>query len=209
MWFAVRPPSVYSGTLMANRRDDRASMLLTRVQTGDAQSSRELFDLLYVELRDMAERYLKRERSGHTLQPTALVNEAWVKLVDLTHIETCGDDGRQKFFGIAARAMRQILVDHARRRGRIKRSGGGDRITLAGEIATEPIDNETLLDLDEGMNELKLTHERLAQVAELRLFGGLTIGEIATLLGLSNATIKVDWSLARAMLSRHLRAEEA
>ena len=194
---------------MANRRHDSATLLLTRVQTGDAESSRELFELLYSELRDMAERYLRRERSGHTLQATALVNEAWVKLVDLTQIETGDGNGRRKFISIAARAMRQILVDHARRRGRIKRSGGGRCITLADDVATDPIDKETLLDLDAGIHELKSMQERLAQVAELRLFGGLTIDEIAKLLSLSSATIKVDWCLARAMLSRRLRGEDA
>jgi len=162
----------------------------------------ELFALIYGELRRIAAGLLRRERPEHTLQPTALVHEAYLKLVDQTRIRW---EDRAHFLGIAARAMRQILVDHARGRAARKRGGGRQRVTLDEGVLAEEGKELELLALDEAMTRLAGVDERAARVVELRIFGGLTVTEIALVLGVSKRTVDGDWSVARMWLARELR----
>lgn len=162
----------------------------------------ELIPLVYSQLRTLAARYLRNERDGHTLQPTALVHEAFLKLVDQ---RTATWQNRAHFLGVAAQAMRRIVVDHARRRGAQKR-GGGNLVTLDEQLAPagRPLD---LVRVDEALEELRRLDERQARVVELRYFGGLSIEETAEVIGISVATVKRDWVLAKAWLFRALRAD--
>lgn len=162
--------------------------------------------LLHAELRDIAARVLRHERRDHTLQPTALVNETYLRL-----LEQAGADlgGRERFLATAAHVMRQVLVDHARRRNAQKRLGGRTRVSLGDDalaVSDAPLD---ALVLDEALTRLAALDERRAQVVVYRVFGGLTEDEIAELLGLSRATISADWRAARAWLSRELRRTDA
>ena len=167
---------------------------------GDTMSR--LLPLIYDELRDMAHRQLARERPGHTLHTTALVHEAYLRLVDQTQVT---GRGRAYFFGAAARAMRRILVDHARRRNADKRGGGQPDLRLdeqAGRIDAFAAD---LLDLDRALDQLGRLSERQARVVECRFFGGLSIHETADALDVSPRTVRYDWTLARAWLYQTLK----
>jgi RNA polymerase sigma factor (TIGR02999 family) len=161
-----------------------------------------LVPFVYQELRGMAHALLARERDAHTLGTTALVHEAYLKLVDESRVV---QRGRAYFFAAAARAMRQVLIDYARRRGRVKRGGGRTAISLdSGVIAVDALAGE-LVDLDEALERLAATYPRLARVVECRFFGGLSVEETAAALGLSPRSVKRDWALARAWLYRDLR----
>lgn len=160
-----------------------------------------LFTLVYEELRAIASRMMSRERAGHTLQPTVLVHEAYIKLIDQ---ESFRWNDRAHFLAIAARAMRQILIDYARRRGADKREGGWRRVTLDEEMALGAGSDLELLDLDSALVRLAVLDGRAAHVAELRLFGGLSVEEAAHVLSVSPRTIKGDWAMARMWLSREL-----
>jgi RNA polymerase sigma factor (TIGR02999 family) len=159
----------------------------------------QLFPELYAELRRAAARLLAGERVGHTLQPTALVHEAWLKL------EGAPVAWRDKahFVGMAARAMRQVLVDHARRRLAAKRGGGGVELSLAG-VAAPDADRDEMLGLDAALDRLEQVNPRWRQVVEWRFFAGLTEAEIARLLGVTERTAQRDWAHARAWLYREL-----
>lgn len=161
----------------------------------------QLLPLVYEDLRAMAHGYLARERRSHTLSTTALVHEAYFKLVDQTQVTA---NGRSYFFGAAARAMRQILVDYARRRQRQKRGGGQAPSTLQEQHLA--VDNfaANLIDLDEALDQLATRYPRQARVVECRFFGGLSVEETASVLDVSPRTIKNDWALAKAWLYRHL-----
>ena len=185
---------------MSSPSTGKVTQLLVDWQQGDAGALEALIPLLYEELRAIAEGYVRRERPGHTLQPTALVHEAFLRLVDVQRVSL---EGRAHFFRLAARTMRRILVDHARRLGTEKR-GGGRVVTLSpdAEIATdEALD---IAQVDEALGRLAAQSERQAQVVELRFFGGLTIEETAEALGVSPVTVKRDWLVARAWLQREL-----
>ena len=161
----------------------------------------DLLPLVYDELRGIAATYMRREHVGHTLQPTALANEAYLRLVGDTRIEW---KGRAQFLAIAARAMRQILVEHARARGTAKRGGGRSRVSLSdssGVFSTPQVD---VLDLDETLGALAEVDPRKAQVVELRFFAGLTTEETASVLELSTTTVEDDWYFARAWLRRRM-----
>ncbi len=169
--------------------------------TGESRepaSSSELMQVAYESLRDLAAAYLHRNRVDHTLQPTALVHEAYIKLAE------SGSDsdwkGKTHFQAVAAAAMRQILVDHARRRATDKRGGNWTRLTLTGNLASTSGADVDVLALDEAMLELAKRHERKARVVELRFFGGLTCVEAAEQLGVSPKTAEADWYFARAWL---------
>ncbi len=162
--------------------------------------------LVYDELRSLARRYMRSERREHTLQPTALVHEAYLRLVDRPRVDW---RGRTHFFAVGARVMRHLLIDHARGRGRKKRGGGRYRVTLTdwraagGEAGLDPGE---LLDLDAALEKLARVDEREARVVELRFFAGLTVAEVAHALGVSKRTVEQDWTHARAWLRRELAA---
>jgi RNA polymerase sigma factor (TIGR02999 family) len=161
-----------------------------------------LFSLVYKELHDRAHRFLRRENRDHTLQTTALVNEAYLKLIEQKNVSW---ESRAQFFAIAATLMRRILVDYARQRGRLKRGGKADNVPL--DCALDVAVSDTsfdLLALDQALDRLAEKEEQLARVVELRFFSGLDVPETAEVLGVSESTIKRDWAMARAWLHREL-----
>jgi len=181
-------------------RPGEATQLLQALTRGDTGASERLLEVVYAELRNLAASALRRERAGHTLQPTALVHEAWLRLVGRTDDHW---DCRARFLGTAALAMRRVLVDHARARLRDKRGGGLEREPLDSRIAAGHDDLERLdvLALDQGLEELARLSPRAARVVELRFFAGLTEEEAAGVLGVSQPTVARDWRAARAWLS--------
>jgi RNA polymerase sigma factor (TIGR02999 family) len=178
--------------------------LLVEWQEGRREAFDELLPHVYGELRRIAGHYMSDERSGHTLQATALVHEAYGRLVDAD----LDDVSRSRFLAVAARAMRNILVDHARGRGRVKRGGGRVAVTLddACMVSAEP--SADLIDLDEALSRLAVNDPRKAQVVELHYFGGMTYDEIAEALSISNATARLDMRIARAWLRSELEADD-
>lgn len=181
---------------------DEVTRLLDQLRGGDREALDRLFPLVYQELRQAADRVLRREARGHTLQPTALVHEAYLKLAGAP----IGSENRAHFLGIAARAMRQVLVDHARRRRAAKRGGGEAAVSLADADGAIDLQSDELLALDEALTRLAKESDRLRQVVELRFFGGLTEEEIATTLDVTTRTIQRDWVKARAWLHKELAA---
>lgn len=175
--------------------------LLVRWRGGDRCALDELMPLVYAELRRLADRYLRREGRGHTLQATALVNEAYLRLVGEQGVEW---ENRAHFFGIAARRMRQILVEHARAKRAEKRGGAEYMLSLAAAERHATREDVNLLALDDALRSLEEFDERKCRVVELLYFGGLTIEEAAEALRVSPATIKRDWSMARAWLRREV-----
>ena len=178
--------------------------LLDAIGRGDGRAFDDLFPAVYAELHALAGSLLSRERTGHTLQPTALVNEAYLKLVDRRLGRL---DHRAQFFAVAARAMRRILVDHARAHARAKR-GGMRRVTLDTTLISEEPGVDTIA-LDEAVERLAAKHADAARVVELRYFVGLTIEETARILGASESTVEARWRYARAWLFRELRKGES
>lgn len=176
-------------------------MLLARWRGGDESARDRLFPLVYHELHEAAARLLRRERPGHTLQPTALVNEVFLKMTGSSLPET---ENRAHFVGLAARAMRQILVDHARRRQAARRGGGVVAITLENIGADPAVPVDDLIALNDAMDRLADLHPRMAKVVEYRYFGGLTEEEIAGLLEVTVRTVQRDWTRARAWLHQAL-----
>lgn len=174
--------------------------LLHALGAGEAGAYDRLLPLLHAELHRAAQRLLRRERPGHTLQPTELVNEAWLRLADGKVPDFAS---RGHFLAVAARAMRHVLVDHARRRLAEKRGGGAMKVTLPGEIAS-PAPPEEILALDEALDRLGDLSPRLKQVVEYRFFAGLEETEIAELLGVTTRTVQRDWARARAWLHQEL-----
>lgn len=176
--------------------------------TGDHGERREaigeVFSAVYDELRELARREMVRERAEHTLEPTALVNEAYLRLVDDSRL---GWESRAHFFGIAARAMRQVLIDHARRRNSIKRGGGRERVRLDTRELIAREDGVPSVDLERALERLRALHERSARVVELRVFAGLTGEEMAAVLGVSRKTVVSDWRFARMWLGAELSEE--
>jgi len=171
--------------------------LLAAARGGDDGALERLLPVVYADLRAVAEREMRREAAGHTLQPTALVHEAYLRLAGAA--ESAGD--RTHFLAIAARAMRQVLVDHARRRDAAKRGGGAPPVTLTDAVGAGPLDLDELLALDRALDTLD---PRQRQVVECRFFAGMEESEIATALGLSERTVRRDWAKARAWLYREL-----
>lgn len=182
-----------------------ASRLLKRAVEGDAAAASQLMPVVYDELRRIAAGYLRRERHAPTMQATALVHEAYVRLVQP---EKRPWTGRTHFLAIAAVSMRQILVDRARRRHAAKRGGGAERITLDDAILAAPAPDSgiDLVALDTALNALAALDAQQARIVELRYFGGLTVEETAEVVGVSPATVKRHWTLARAFLKRALDA---
>jgi RNA polymerase sigma factor (TIGR02999 family) len=177
------------------------TQLLHAITDGHKSGVNELLPLVYDELRRLAESFLSHERPDHTLSATALVHEAYLKLVDQTSARW---QDRAHFFAVASQAMRRILVDHARAQARLKRGGALQRVTLDGqaELASKP--DTDLVALDDALNRLADTSPDSIRVVEMRYFGGMTIDETAAALGLSTATIEREWRYARAWLFREL-----
>ena len=171
---------------------------------GDPGALDQLVPLVYAELRRVAARQLRLERDGHSLQPTALVHEAYLRLVDQRQVHW---QNRAHFFAVSAQIMRRILVDHARRRKAAKRGDGVDRVPLDHDIAAVASDAISVLALDHALEHLEAVDPTLARIVELRAFGGLTIDEAAHVLKVSPSTAKRDWRTAKAWLVRELGAE--
>lgn len=175
--------------------------LLKEWGDGDQRALDELTPIVYEELRQQAARYLRKERPGHSLQATALINEAFLRLIDVKNVQW---QNRAHFFGIAANLMRRILVDHARRRDAEKRGGTQMRLTLEDAVAIAREPAVDLLAIDEALDRLAAIDEQQARVVELRFFSGLSVEETAAALGVSPKTVKRDWSVARAWLRREI-----
>jgi RNA polymerase sigma-70 factor (ECF subfamily) len=177
------------------------TQLLAEWSEGNQAALDQLYPLVYNELRRLAHGYLRRERKGHTLQTTALINEAYLRLVDQKHVHWAN---RSHFFGISAQIMRRILIDHARRYDYAKRGGGAQRISLDEAAVVAKQRGRTLLLLDEALKSLAKIDPRRSQVVELRYFGGLNNEEIAGVLKISENTVTRDWNMARAWLYQEL-----
>jgi RNA polymerase sigma-70 factor (ECF subfamily) len=187
---------------MAAPPSGQVTRLLHAWSDGDQGALERLLPLVEAELRRIARAYMARERRDHTLQATALVNEAFVRLVDARGLRW---HDRAHFFGISARLMRRVLVDHARARGYRKRGGGAQRVTLTEVIAMSRGPDLDVLALDRALERLATVDERKSRVIELRFFGGLNVEETAEVLHVSNDTVKRDWRLARLWLVRELK----
>jgi RNA polymerase sigma factor (TIGR02999 family) len=179
---------------------------LARLCRGDAGDRTVLAGLVYEDLRRAAASLLRRERAAHTLQPTALVHEAWLRLVDETAFR--GNEvtaAHRAFLSHAVQAMRRILIEHARARLRQKRGGKDPPVPLPAALAVAIDSAPEMLDLDAGLEQLAQRRPRLAQLAELRIYGGLSTAEAAGVVGVSLATAKTEWALAQALLTRFVR----
>ncbi len=179
---------------------------LTRLQDGDARAADELLPLVYDELRALASAHLRHERPDHTLQPTALVHEAYLKLVDQTRANW---KDRSHFMAVAAEAIRRVLVDHARGRNAGKRTPPGKRMSIVDDLDAAVPREFDILEIDNALSRLGTLNERQAKIVELRFFVGLTVAETAEVLGVSEGTVKGDWRFARAWLQRELKSEES
>ena len=175
--------------------------LLLELSGGRREALDELLPLVYEELRRLAHRHRGGERAGHTLNTTALVHEAYLKLVDVQKVEW---QDRGHFLAMASRAMRRILVDYARARSRAKRGGEAERVPLDQAITITDVQSDDLLALDGALSGLEALNERQCRGVEYRFFGGMTLEEVADVLGVSHGTAKRDWTLARAWLNREL-----
>src|SRR4026207_170638 len=178
--------------------------LLVGYGRGDKGALDQLMPIVYDELRRQAARYLRREQAGHTLQTTALIHEAYVRLVDQRNVQW---QNRAHFFGIAAQMMRRILVDHARTKKRVKRGGSDVKVSLADATVAVKGQDLDVVALDEALNRLAEIDQQQSKVVELRFFSGLTVEETAEVMGISPATVKRDWSMAKAWLHRELSGE--
>lgn len=193
---------------MSNDRSTIATGLFGRLRDGDGRAADELTPLIYDELRVLARGFLGSERRDHTLQATALVHEAYVRLIDQRSIDPAD---RKAFIGLAATVMRRVLVDHARARHRLKRAGPGHRVGMdeaearvASETDSLEIAGEDVEALDAALQRLATVDERKARLVELRFFGGLDESDAADLVGISRATASREWRMARAWLAREL-----
>ena len=186
---------------MAGPSQSDVTQLLVNWSNGDQQALEKLIPLVYGELRRLADRYLRRERPGHTLQSTALVNEAWMKLIDQRNVHW---QNRAHFFGVAAQMIRRILVDYARSRHASKRGGHAYKISLEDVVEMPKQRDLDLVALDDALESLSKVDPQQGRVVELRFFAGLSIEETAEVLRISPATVKRDWVSAKAWLYREM-----
>jgi len=177
------------------------TQLLANWGQGNLEAREELIPLVYQELRSLASSYLRRERPDHTLQPTALVHEAYIRLVDQRNVTW---ENRHHFFGAAAQLMRRILVDHARSHLAEKRGSGGAKVALTEAIVMSQEQPAQMLVLNDCLTRLAALDPQQGQIVELRVFGGLKVEEITAILGISPSTVKRDWALAKAWLLREI-----
>jgi len=175
--------------------------LLVRWKAGDQQALEALVPLVYKELRDIARYHLQRERPGHTLQSAALVHEAYLRLQDQNAFEA---ENRAHFLAVGSRLMRQILVDHARNHGAAKR-GADRRVELDASLVLPQVRSADVIAVDDALTDLAKLDEQQSRIVELRFFGGLAIEEIAEALGISASTVKREWNVAKAWLTRHMK----
>lgn len=175
--------------------------ILHELSAGDPKAVERLMPVVYDELRRLAAYYFERERGDHTLQPTALVHEAYLRLVDQSRVEW---QNRAHFFGVAAHMMRRILIDHARRHDSGKHGGSMTRIALDDAVSFQKKDDLDLVKLDEALTTLEKLDERKSRIVELRFFGGLTVEEAAAVMSLSEKTIRREWQAAKLYLLREL-----
>lgn len=183
---------------------ERVTQLLVAWSKGDRSALNALTPLVHDELRRLAHHYMNRERPGHSLQTTALVNEAYLKLIDQKLVEF---HSRAQFFALAATLMRHILVDHARTRHALKHGGAGVRISFEEALLVSAHRDEDLVELDQALTRLAEIDERKSTVVELRFFGGLTVDETAEALGVSAVTVMREWKMAKAWLFNVLNSE--
>ena len=188
-----------------NESHKDVTMLLAEVTKGNQAAVAELIPLVYDEMRRLAGRYMRRERTNHTLQATALVHEAYLRLVQ----QASGWRNRAHFFGVAAQVMRHILIDHARGHLRIKHGGQREPIPLDEALIFSDAKSEELLALDEALDRLAKFDRRQSKIVEMRFFGGLSVEETAEAMGISSITVKRDWSLARAWLYGELEQKRS
>lgn len=182
------------------------TLLLAQLTKGDQDAAAKLIPVVYDELRRLARNYMRRERTDHTLQPTALVHEAYLKLIEQRSVDW---QSRAHFFGIAAQVMRRILIDYARHHLREKRGAGQRAVPLDDALAFASEQSLELLKVDQSLERLANLDQRQAKIVELRFFGGLTVEQTAELLGISEKTVKRDWALAKAWLHGELTANHA
>jgi RNA polymerase sigma factor (TIGR02999 family) len=179
---------------------EQITAILATLRSGDQEALKALIPLVYDELRRLAQYHLKRERADHTLQSTALVNEAYMRLAG----QDLRIQNRAHFFAIASQLMRQVLVDYARRHRAGKRGAGVCMLTLDEQVALPQMRNVDVVALDEALNELARLDQQQSRIVELRFFGGLSIDETSAVLGVSPATVKRDWATARVWLHREI-----
>jgi len=189
---------------MAEAQTHEVTQLLIDWSNGDRAALDKLMPLLDEELRRLAHRYMRQERAGHTLQTTALINEAFLRLVNRKNLQW---QNRAHFFGIAANLMRTILVDHARSHASAKRGGGAHKLELNEALVVSQQKASEVVALDEALKQLALIDPRQSRIVELRFFGGLTVEEAAEVLQLSPVTIKREWSTAKAWLYHELAGQ--
>lgn len=182
-------------------RTDQITQLLLAWRNGEAAALDDLMPVVHRELKRIARNFMRRQRVGHTLQTTALVNEAFVRLVDSDKVNW---QDRSHFFAISAQLMRRVLVDAARRKNSTKRGGERIRVTLTGDIQSAPADQVDVIAIDDALERLGKLNHRQCQIVELRYFGGLTEDEVAETLDISPRTVRRDWNVARAWLYREL-----
>ena len=190
---------------MKSSRSSRVTQVLEKYEPGDRKATEQLFADVYTELRAIAAGYLRRERKNHTLRPTALVHEVYLKLVDQTRVSW---RSQAHFLAIAAQAMRRILVDHARRRAATKRGGNRHRIALDDNLAGEFNRDVDVLEVDAALTKLTELDRRQAHMVELRFFGGLTVEQVAEATGISKRSVEREWTMVRAWLGREIRTSE-
>ena len=186
---------------MKNRPPHDVTVLLTRVGAGDESAPGKLLELVYEDLRHLAGAYMQSERSDHTLQATALVHEAYLRLVDW---ESVTWENRAQFFAVAAQVMRRVLVDHARGRNAAKREGSQHKLALDEALSFASEREFDVLALEEALSRLEKQDPRQAKIVELRFFGGLSIEEVAHVLKVSITTVKREWTIAKAWFQREL-----
>ena len=186
-----------------NSDPGQVTHLLHAMRAGDPGAAETLLPLIYQELHRLAKAYMRRERREHTLQPTALIHEAYLRLAH----EEIDWTSRQHFIGVAAHVMRRVLVDYARAHNAERRGGGLKRVELDDSLAIDVERIDELLAIDEALGRLAQVNPRQARVVELRYFGGLSVEEIAPILGIAPRSVKRDWSLARLWLHRELRPQ--
>lgn len=188
---------------MNQQHSHPVSELLVRWKAGDQVALEALIPLVYKELRDIARYHLQRERPGHTLQSAALVHEAYLRLLDQRPFDT---DNRAHFLAVASRLMRQILVDYARSHGAAKR-GADRRVELDASVVLPQVRSTDIVALDDALTGLAKLDEQQCRIVELRFFGGLATEEIAEVLGVSSSTVKREWNVAKAWLTREMKRE--